>query len=41
MTFHDALPYLIAQIPTIAVVILGLILEGIAFARVHGTLDLD
>jgi hypothetical protein len=35
-----ALPHLIAQVPTIAAVILGIVLEGRAVARIHRTLDL-
>jgi hypothetical protein len=39
MTLHDVLPYLIAQIPSIAMVILGIVFEGRAYAKIHATLD--
>jgi len=39
MTFHGFLPSLIAQIPTIAVVILGIVLEGRAVAGIKAILD--
>jgi hypothetical protein len=39
MLFHRLLPYLIAQLPTIAMVILGIVLEGRAVAKIRATLD--
>ena len=40
MTLHYILPYVIAQIPSVVVVILGIVLEGRAYAKIHATLDL-
>jgi hypothetical protein len=40
MTFHAFLPYLIAQVPSIAMVILGIVLEGRAYAKIHAAFDL-
>jgi hypothetical protein len=39
MLFHNLFPYLIAQAPTIAMVIAGIVVEGRAVAKIHATLD--
>jgi hypothetical protein len=39
MTFRAVLPFLIAQIPSIAIVILGIVLEGRAVAKIYAALD--